>query len=95
MLNHILCLPLFAFICKDILAIQYWTERPNGWKVIPGRGCGNLIPIKFVDSMDQDKEYSIKHGCLFPSKLNLPKSFVDRFSLTAIKTLSESRIFFA
>ena len=43
------------FIGKDTFAIQHWTERPkNGWKIFPGRGCGNLVPIKFLDYMPQD-----------------------------------------
>ena len=43
------------FIGKDTFAIQHRTERPkNGWKIFPGRGCGNLVPIKFLDYMPQD-----------------------------------------
>ena len=43
------------FTGKDTFAIQHWTERPkNGWKIFPGRGCGNLVPIKILDYMPQD-----------------------------------------
>ena len=46
---------LILFIGKDAFAIQHWTEKPKiGWKVFPGRGCGNLVPIKILDSMPQD-----------------------------------------
>ena len=46
---------LILFTSKDAFAIQHWTERPrNGWKIFTGRGCGNLVPIKFLDSMPQD-----------------------------------------
>jgi hypothetical protein len=43
------------FIGKGTFAIQHWTERPkNGWKIFPGRGCGNLVPIKILDFMPLD-----------------------------------------
>ena len=51
----LLGLLLILFIGKDAFAIQHWTEKPKiGWKVFPGRGCGNLVPIKILDSMPQD-----------------------------------------
>ena len=51
----LLLLLSILFIGKNTFAIQHWTERPkNGWKIFPGRGCGNLVPIKFLDYMPQD-----------------------------------------
>ena len=81
---------LILFTGKDAVAIQHWTERPkNGWKIFPGRGCGNLIPIKILDSMPQD---TLSLTCALVRKPFLPKEPISMpFMINGLVTTSKGK----